>query len=192
METFRISKFWTKINCLRDIEQRLELFEVCVPAYFQIFKIFIVIWPKMNGGFRRKQFSDQYIGVQVKHFVVLRKIQLLSEGLQDFLNVQRICDLRTVVLKPCPSKLVLDTSSRFPRAPKRLVIFFALRVVGFGLRSRASFPVLPETILTQLLIPGPCEACGVRGVGQVDKLIAARSGVRMHSALGGGLSLKEK
>ena len=91
---------------LRDIEQTLELFEVCVPVYFQIFN---VRRSKMNSGFHRcrHKSSDQYIGLQVEYWCPFCEIQLLPQIHEDFSKYRwsetRILWNSNLVLSMCMS-----------------------------------------------------------------------------------------
>ena len=60
-----------------------------------------------------KKSPDQYIGLLIQYLCILRKIQLLSKVLEDFLKVLIVGDLQMVVVQLCPCKLVLDTLHRF-------------------------------------------------------------------------------
>ena len=60
-----------------------------------------------------KKSPDQYIGLLIKYLCILRKIELLTKVLDEFLKVLIVGDLHMVVVQLCPCKLVLDTLHRF-------------------------------------------------------------------------------
>ena len=47
---------------------------------------------------RHESFPDQYIGLQVKHLIILRSIQFSTKFHEDFLNVPKICDFQVMVV----------------------------------------------------------------------------------------------
>ena len=79
---------------LRDVEQRLERIEICVPVGYQIK---IVIFSKMYRCFHRcwhESSPCQYLDFLIQHYLVaLWTIQLLSNIREDFLNVSSIVHL---------------------------------------------------------------------------------------------------
>ena len=98
---------------LRDVEQRLKLFENGVPVTYQVA---IVIWPKMCCCVHRcwhKYSEDQYIGLLIKYLPTLQKNQCLSEILEAFPDVSFVGDVHIVEVHIIHCKLVLGTSQRF-------------------------------------------------------------------------------
>ena len=98
---------------LRDVEQRLKLFENGVPVTDQVA---IVIWPKMCCCVHRcwhKYSQDQYIGLLIKYLPTLQKNQFLSEILEAFPDVSFVGDVHVVEVHIIHCKLVLGTSQRF-------------------------------------------------------------------------------
>ena len=114
---------------LSDNEQILELFEVCVPVYFQIFS---VIWSKMNRGFHRCRHETN---TQINTLVFNCEIQLLSQVLEDLLKISKVGDLHIVDFQPCPFDLIVITSHQFSRCPKadcHLVATLETVLLGLG------------------------------------------------------------
>ena len=154
---------------LRDVEQRLELFEIGVPVGNQIV---IVIWPKMN--FIVVDENNSQIGTLVVSWcssASSERFNFCRKFLKNILKVLIIRDLDIMAAQPCPCKLVLDTSHKFPCAcwtlthtpfwtsfpvPENGLSSFRHSwefVAGCWTLSRAGFTVSKNWRPTQLLIP---------------------------------------